>query len=493
MKAYRKGKRNHHRVLAASLLAMVLAGPGAVMLQAVGAPFGVTGAHAEITRTLKLGQGKSAVMRLPAGIKDILLGNTKIADVVLRSRQTMYVFGRKVGQTNVFLLDAQGNPVASVNIIVSIDPRPLQRMIKKVLPDTHITVESTGDQIILGGTAKTPAQVNKAMQLAVGFLGKNLQNNDGNQANTDPKKLQLKIINAVRVTGKDQVTIKVKLAEVQRQVMKQLRTNLANVRFNFGGLTSFIFGGTVPFSLGNNLGEYGGSLAYNKGSTTIEGLFQAMERDGLMRLLAEPTLTAVSGESARFMAGGEVPIFAGYDPLTGTYKYKLKPVGVMLGFSPLVLSENRISLKVRVEVSEVSSRYSLAFTERLSVPGTEKREAMTTVELPSGGTLALAGMIHEQTKQNIDGVPGLKNLPILGALFRSREFQTNQTELVVLATPYIVSPRNEKKFTTPLDRLNLASDYQNYFLGRLQRVYGGGKNSGDGNRTYHGNVGFIVE
>ena len=484
-----------NRALRAGLLTLGVVCAAGVADSVTGGNLLISGAHAEIRKSLRMGLYKSAVVRLPAGVKDVLIGNPEVADVVLRSRKTLYVFARKIGQTNIFLLDRNGNPIARVDLAVEIDLKPLQRSLKKVLPDADIRIETVGNQLILSGSAKTPAEVNKALELArnyaKGISSKVLATGSSWSFGGSGG---LQVVNAIRVTGKDQVTIKVKLAEVQRDVIKQLRTNIASARFNIGDFTSFIFEGTIPFSLGSGLGGYGAAVSYNKGTTSITGLFQALERDGLMRLLAEPTLTAISGESARFMAGGQIPMIVGYDPTSRTYTYQLQPFGVLLGFSPVVLSENRISLKVRVEVSELSGRYSLPVSDTVSIPGLEKREAQTTVELPSGGTLALAGMIHQQTKQNIDGIPGLKNLPILGALFRSREFRSNQSELVVLATPYIVSPRNEKKFRTPVDRLAPATDYQTYFLGRLHRLYGGRNGTGKGQgKVYHGDVGFILE
>ena len=499
MKMFRKNDDTVRRLLAASLLGLVLAAPGSLLMQAAGAPAGVASAQVQVKRTLKLALGKSAVVRMPAGVKDILLGNPKVAEVVLRSRSTMYVFARKVGQTNVFLLDANGNPIASLDVQVSLDPAPLQRMIDKALPDAHITVETSGDQVILGGTAKTPAEVNKAMQLAERYS--NTAGGDGSLFGSlfgaGGASVSAKVVNAIRVTGKDQVTIKVKLAEVQRDVIKQLRTNFSRIDISKGpfsttsgnGVPSFF---TFGFPLGNQTSLGTGYLRYAKDGNTVEGLLNVLERDGLVRLLAEPTLTAISGEAASFMAGGEVPVVVDYDATENKYTYQFKPVGVLLGFTPLVLSEGRISLKVNVEVSEISSRYAQPVGNS-SINGIEKRRAATTVELPSGGTLAIAGMLREQTRQYVEGIPGLKNLPILGALFRSRDYQSNQTELVVLATPYIVSPRNEKQFRTPVDRLNIASDYQTVFLGRLHRVYGGNTDAKDGRRVYHGDVGFIVE
>jgi len=455
----------------------------------------ITGAQAQAvhTRSIRLGLHKSAVVRLPAGVKDILVGNDEIAEVVLRSRRTMYLFARKLGGTNIFLLNDSGQPMMQLQLVVVLNPDGLQKLLKKAVPGADIRVEPMENQILLTGSAKTPAEANKAVQIAKNYvksIGTKMlaSGGDGNSEG-------MQVVNAIRITGKDQVMIKVKLAEVQRDIFKQLRTNFSQFNFSTGDLAG-AFAMVFPFSLGNRLADAAftsGTLTYNGRRIQSQTFLQALERDGLMRLLAEPTLTAISGESAKFLAGGEVPIIAGYDPTTGNYTYKMKEIGVILGFSPVVLTESRISLKVNVEVSEISGKYALPIAPNVTVPGFEKRQAATTVELPSGGTLAIAGMFREQTKKNIDGVPGLKNVPILGALFRSRDFQSNQSELVVLATPYIVTPRNEKKFRTPVDRLNIASDLQNYFLGRLNRVYGAPSGpKGDG-MVYHGDVGFIVE
>ena len=475
------------RALHAGLLATTLVLGSGIIGYATGQNVLLTAAHAEARRTLKLGLNKSAVVRLPAGVKDVLVGNSEVADVVLRSKRTMYIFARKLGQTNIFLLDGHGNPITSLDLMVALDLHPLQKMINEVLPHTNIRVKAMENQILLLGTVKTPAEANKALQLAQNFatsIGKEMLATRGN----DDK--ALKVVNAVKITGKDQVMIKVRLAEIQRSVLKQMRTNISRFEFSKGNLSG-VFGLIFPFSLGNTLGTAGGTLS-RSGNPSIDTFLQLLERDGLMRLLAEPTLTAISGEAARFMAGGELPVISGYDPDKNMYEYELKPFGVLLGFSPLVLSEGRISLKVNIEVSEISGRFSIPIGNS-SIPGFEKRKAETTVELPSGGTLALAGMIREQTKHNIDGVPGLKNLPILGALFRSRDFQSEQTELVVLATPYIVTPRNEKRFRTPVDRLNMASDMQSYFLGRLHRLYGGDTGAKGGELVYHGDIGFILD
>jgi pilus assembly protein CpaC len=220
-------------------------------------------------------------------------------------------------------------------------------------------------------------------------------------------------------------------------------------------------------------------------------VIRAMERNGLIRLLAEPTLTAISGESAKFLAGGEFPVPVDIDR-EGDVKIEFKPFGVGLGFTPVVMSEGRISLKINTEVSELSSEGAFVRGNGLPIiPSLKVRRAETTVELPSGGSMVMAGLLKDVTKQELNGTPGLKNVPILGALFRSRDYISNQSELAVIVTPYVVEPVNDKQLATPIDGLDIASDSQTVLLGRLNKVYGTAGKHPQG--VYHGSVGYIVE
>ncbi len=489
-------KHNTRRALRVSLAAMFI-GLGALAALSPASPFGPGTAQAgEMKRFLRVGLNKSVVVRLPRGASDILIGDPKIADAVIRSKRMVYLFAKKMGQTNIYFLDSRGNPILTLDVEVSKDPAALQKLINRVLPNSRIKVEMVEDQILLTGMAKTAAEADTAMKLASRFvIDKKVSMSSGGGTVTDAQRGG-KVINAMTIAGKDQVMIKVRIAEVQRSVAKQLGINTQMALSKIG--TSALTGGMTmafPFSLGNQLGTGAFNLNYSGKNVTAQGIMQAMERDGLMRMLAEPTLTAISGEPAKFLAGGEIPVVSGCTNSDNgiTCSYEMKEFGVALGFTPLVLTEGRISLKINTEVSEISSKYSLVVAGGNTVPGFEKRRAETTVEMPSGGTLAIGGLIKDITKQNIDGIPALKNLPVLGALFRSRDFQSAQTELVIMVTPYIVNPVNEKKLRTPLDKLNIASDQQTIFLGRLHRTYGAPSGPKGSGLVYHGNVGFIVE
>jgi pilus assembly protein CpaC len=237
-----------------------------------------------------------------------------------------------------------------------------------------------------------------------------------------------------------------------------------------------------------------GSSRLNKANSTI----QAFESVGLVRVLAEPNLTAVSGESAKFLAGGEFPVPTGEDN-TGKVSIEFKPFGVGLGFTPVVLSNGRISLKISTEVSELSQQGSFTIAAgagaNVTVPSLTVRRAETSVELPSGGGMMIAGLLQEETKQDLDGVPGIQNLPVLGALFRSRDYQEGETELVVIVTPYLVNPTNPDNLQTPADGFQIANDAETDLLGRINKAYHAppAATATANDHGYQGPVGYIIE
>ncbi|CAN5345431.1 type II and III secretion system protein family protein [soil metagenome] len=455
-----------------ALAAAVVAGP--VMPTAYATDLAGTGT-AQGARFVRIGLNKSVVIRLPAEARDVLIGNPEIVDAVIRTKNTAYLFARGVGQTNIFFFDASGQQILALDLEVAQDMAALQKLIQRTLPGTRITVDTIGDNVVLGGIAATPSEAKTAYDLALKFAG------------SDEKK----VMTTVNVTGKEQVMLRVRIAEVQRNVLKQFGVN-AQALFSVGKF-GFNLSNINPFTanttgLLSQNGGYAGS--YSNGSTQIDAVIRAMERDGLLRTLAEPTLTAISGESAKFLAGGEYPIPVSDD--NGQISVEFKPFGVGLGFTPIVMSEGRISLKINTEVSEISSENAVSFANGSgSIPALNVRRAETTVELPSGGSMAMAGLIRDITKQDINGTPGLKNLPVLGALFRSRDFVQNQSELVVIVTPFVVEPVNERQLASPLDGLNVATDRQTILFGRLNKVYGAPGQQPGG--VYHGNVGYIVE
>jgi pilus assembly protein CpaC len=426
------------------------------------------------SRFIPLGIGKSVVIDLPADIKDVLVADPKIANAVVRSARRAYMIGVTVGQTNIFFFDAEGRQIAGFDIAVTRDLNGLRAAFKRTMPNADIHIEGIGEGIMLSGSAPSALESQQAFDLASRLAG------DGT-----------KVVNGITVRGRDQVMLKVTVAEVARDVIKQLGIDLSG-SFNYGSAVvnfntqnSFSATGTAPNNSFSIMGK------------NINATLRAMDNAGVTRVLAEPNLTAISGETAHFMAGGEVPIPNGVTcNNSGSVcqpQILFKQFGVSLIFTPVVLSEGRISLKVMTEVSNLSTQDSITVSGQ-TIPSIQTRRAETTVEIPSGGSLAMAGMIQEQTKQSISGVPGLMQLPVLGTLFRSRDYINNQTELMVLVTPYIVHAVAQKQLSRPDDGFANPNDAQSDLLGRLNRIYGGSSGKIESPASdYHGRYGFILD
>ncbi len=442
------------------------------------------------SQPMMLGIGKSVVVDLPRDVKDVLVADPKIANTVVRSSRRVFIIGSSVGQTNLYFFDAEGKQIAGFDIAVTRDLDGIRQAIHQVLPDADITVQGIGDGIILSGSVSSPQEAEQAQDIAGGLLGPGSKDVPSG-----------KIVNAIVVRGRDQIMLKVVVAEVERDVIKQLGINLSG-SLNYG--TAVVnFNNTNPFSVtGQSLS--GSSITSNFSS--VSATLQAMEQAGVIHTLAEPNLTAISGESATFVAGGEFPVLNGYSCSTAAAgstvatcqpAIDFKKFGVSLDFTPVVLSEGRISLKVMTEVSDLSSQNSLTIAQpgsnlTATIPSIRTRRAETTVEIPSGGSLAMAGMIQNSTKQAINGLPGLAELPILGPLFKSRDYVNQQTELMVLVTPYVVRAVAQKDLSRPDDGFADPSDPETILLGRLNRIYGVGGNPAPPD-NYHGKYGFILD
>jgi len=437
-------------------------------------------------RYLSLGIGKSIVIDLPREIKDVLVADPKIANAVVRSTQRAYIIGAAVGQTNIIFFDSAGQQIAAYDIAVKRDLNGVRAALKQSLPNSDIQIEGLGDAVVLSGTAATPIEAQQAADMAARLVG-------GVE----------RVVNSIAVRGRDQVMLKVTVAEVARNIVKQMGIDLsASMTY---GTAVVNFNNANPFTAFGRSLVSGNSLSGTFGSVpSVTATLRAMESAGVVRTLAEPNLTAISGESATFIAGGEFPVPAGFscDPITRvcTTQISFKKFGISLNFTPVVLTEGRISLRVMTEVSELSNDNSITLsqavsatsTNSLTIPSIKTRRAETTLEIPSGGAMAMAGLIAEQTKQAVNGLPGLTQLPILGTLFRSRDFVNNQTELMVLVTPYIVRAVAQKDLSRPDDGFASSSDPQADLLGSINRIYGV-PGRVEPARNYRGTYGFITD
>jgi pilus assembly protein CpaC len=474
------------------------------------------------TRSVTLGKGKSLEFDFPRDIKDVLVADPKIANAVVRTSRRAYIIAIENGATNISFFDAEGRQIIKFDIAVSPDVNVIRAALRKMLPGADVKVEAIGDGIMLTGTVSSPAEAQQACDIASHFIGgtpysagggfssqgqytsnttvSGTGGSNGQQYSSTSNSTSGgasgscrldKVVNAIVVRERDEVMLKVTVAELDRTVIKQLGINLngslgtgtAVVKFDTNN--PFPINGTAPSN--SIVGSFGGP------GNNLRVALQAMDQVGLTRVLAEPTLTAISGESAHFLAGGKFP----YPSVTSCTVPPCPPTiqfqnfGVALTFTPVVLSEGRISLHVSTEISELNPQNSVSVAGT-SVPGLNVRTADSTVEIPSGGTLAMAGMLQEETKQAISGVPGLQQLPILGVLFKSRDYQNNRTELAVLVTPYIVRAVAQKELSRPDDGFADPSDPASEFLGRLNRIYGVRATKAP-TLPYYGKIGFIID
>lgn len=430
---------------------------------------------------INLPKGSSMAVDLPSDARDVIVPNPVVAEAMLHSPRRITIIGLQPGETDAVVLDAAGRTILSLRIRVDAGVSALQDTLNRVLPGSSVHAEAVNDSIILTGAVSSPGEADRATQVARAFV-------------SAPEK----VLNMMTIAGSDQVMVRARVVEVQRNVVKQLGLDVNAVLNSVGDGLSFAQTATFAIA-GSQLG--GGVIGYSDNSgngNTLDTNLKAFERAGLVRTLAEPNLTSVNGESADFLAGGEFPVPVGRDD-RGNILIEFKPYGVRLAFRPIVLSPGRISLQLSTEVSELTNEgaFTLGGTSQnaLVVPALAVRRANSTVELPSGGSLMIAGLLREETRQNVDELPGLGSLPVLGALFRSRDYLSGETELVIIVEAYIVSPTSPGRLQTPADGLQIANDAQTILFGQLNSQYGRRPAEGQpaSASSWSGPVGYVIE
>ena len=454
----------------------------------------LTAATAAKPQHVSLALNKAMVVELDQDARDVVVANPQIADAVVRTPRRIFLMALKVGQTNAIFLDTQGRQIATVEVVVGSDVSSLNEQLARELPGTKVQAQALNDNVVLSGFVATAQEASRAQDMAEHYAGQLVGQN-------------AKVVNNISIDQKQQVLIQVRVSEMSRTISKQLGLNLAgqvNVagmpifaqtdnQFNLlGHALSDLSGGQIGIACPNvpsallstqsSTSVVTGSPPVSSASVTastsspclpsnnVQGTIKALERIGLVHTLAEPNLTAVSGEAAKFLAGGEFPVPVGRDR-EGNIIIEYKSFGIGLAFTPVVLSKGRISLQVSTEVSELTNTNALKLADTV-LPGLNVRRAQTTVELPSGGSIAIGGLIQQQTKQILDEFPGMKDLPVLGALFRSRDFQNNESELVVTVNAYLVNPVAPTQIARPDDGYVVPTDVETMLLGRLNAVYG---------------------
>lgn len=454
-----------------------------------------SGDNAILARSISMGVGKSLVVDLPRDATEIVVANPNIANAVVRSARKLYIMGVEAGQTTIFAVDQNGRQIANLEISIGRDVGELGPLLKAALPRSNIVPRTVNDSIILTGTVTSPAEAMRAVDIAKGFAATKVaaKAGAGGGPGAAPDGM---VVNALTIKGDDQVMLKVTVAEVERKIIKQLGFSAqqggeAILRGAWGQLVQ-----ENPFAINST---FSNSALQINGPNNTTATLKAFERYGVSRILAEPTLTAVSGEVAKLTVGGEiaVPGASSCAVVTGgistycTPSIVFKPYGVNLSFTPVVLSEGRIQLHLSTEVTEVDLQNTFTYAQ-IAVPGFKTRKNETTIELPSGGSVATAGLLTQKSAQAINGLPGLLNLPILGALFRSRDFLREETELLVVVTPYTTRTLSSQEVTRPDDGFAEASDPQTWLLGRVNRLYSS-RNNPEMMKNFKGRIGFIQD
>ena len=419
------------------------------------------------TRKLEVQINKTVLVDLPAGAAEVIVSQPGVAAAIMRTRTRAIIQGVTGGDTNIFFVDDQGRTISVLDVKVIVEPsqvgNALETALARIIPGSNISVESitlggATNRVVLTGTVLSSQDKERAEAVAVQYAGA-------------PEN----VASILDVSGSQQVMLQVTVSEVKRDVAKQFGINLG-AAFSVGtanfGINSSTMNNTFPPS--------GADASFNIGGVAVNAAIRALEGRGALHVLAQPTLTAISGEPAKFLAGGELP-YSTYDTSNQQQTVIFKPYGVELSFTPVVKSNGVIALKVDTSVSEPQADFSIT-----------KRQASTSVELAAGTTLAIGGLLQETARQQINQLPGLGNIPILGALFRSRDFQTEQTELVILVTPYLVNPSPANAIPVPTDRSVVASDAESIFLGRLENMYGVA-GTGEIRGSFSGSVGFVLD
>jgi pilus assembly protein CpaC len=417
------------------------------------------------SRQVLLSIGEGQMVNLPRNVASVWTSNPEVADVYVQSSRQISLFGKSFGEATVIATGSDGSVVYGANVRVSQNISSINEVIHTAMPDSNITVTSVGQMAVINGTVASPQDAAQAEMLVRTILNPGIKDTDG---------LKILPVNRLKVATPLQVTLKVRIAEVNRTLLKNIGVNLfssdptSGFKFGIGQGSAGATSGpnSSPFSVGalatggTTLGAAGKLLGLD-----ISGAIDLAQKDGVATILAEPNLTALSGETASFLAGGEYPI-----PISqslGAVSIEYKQYGVGLAFTPIVLADGRISMRVRPEVSELSDAGSIKVGD-VQVPALITRRAETTVELGSGQSLMIAGLLRNSTSNNINKAPFLGDIPILGMLFRSTAWKREESELVIIVTPYLVRPVSNQ-LATPSDGYRAPDDAQETFLGQTYK------------------------
>lgn len=435
------------------------------------------------TTSVELMLGKADIINISGEIADVLVADPSVVDVMAVKSNRLYLVGSALGDTNIMALDDQGNILKKFNVHVKLDTEQLQSVVAELYPDEAVEIRTLNDQVLLTGSVSTPSVAAKITELVSRYTA------DATNATGD----ESPIVNMMAVQGEQQVMLRVKIVEASRSALKDLGLETNAISGNDLGDVSTAFGTSPALGLANPVQLGVAALNYSSGGFgNLNFLARALEEEGIVNTLAEPTLTSISGEKAGFLAGGEFPIPTQLDE-NGNLVFEFRPFGVSLNFLPIVMSEDRISLQLTTEVSTTAFDEGLQLNG-INIPTFNVRRAETTVELPSGGTLMIAGLLQSDSISGLTKLPGVGDIPIVGDLVKSDTFSRNESEVVVIITPYLVKPfaqnRSQSKAVSSLsdikdngtdvygalkptrEPLRQENQIPDLFAANIRRVYG---------------------
>lgn len=441
---------------------------------------------------------RSELITTKADMAEVVVTDPEVASVLVHGKRKVSVIGVAVGQTTLRIFDANHKLLRSTDVYVTYDLPAVRRALKQFLPNEHVGVSMVNTRMALTGDVSSAAAAATAMDIAKEFLvGKQLKPADARIADNDSATSP--VLNMMKINSGQQVMLRIRIGEAQRTAIKNLGVNLqamgdGNLPLMIGTGVGRAFSASSSaagaftygsYTLSDSDKAFGFFHAKTPGSTGVGGMLEALERDGMIKILAEPNLTALSGEQAEFLAGGEFPVVVPQQQGMNTIEFK--PYGVALKFTPYVLSPNRIRIQVNPEVSELSQENAITTSTGAVAKGIITRRASTTVELAPGESFMIAGLMSDTINTSIDQIPGVGDVPVLGALFRSTAFKRNETELVISVTPYLVDPVKGADIKLPTDDFRPASFMESIFFGAL------GSTRGDKDPSLEGPTGFMTD
>jgi pilus assembly protein CpaC len=435
------------------------------------------------SRALQVPMNRAVVVESDGPFAELSIANPGIADISTLSDRTIYVLGKAPGRTTLTLLGADGRLITNVEVHVSPDIAEFKERLRQILPGEKIEVRTANDGIVMSGTVSSIGKLDRALDLA-------------NRYAPD------RVSNLMSVGGTQQVMLKVRFAEMQRTVSKSLSSSLGisgNVlsgdlgvgagsnTLNSSGAVTGSLGGAIP---GTNSNNGAAVFGFNLGGLQVSWLLEALEQKGVVRTLAEPNLTALSGQEAKFLAGGEYPVPVSQDD--GAISVEFKPFGIELNFTPRVLDGGVINLSMQAAVSAIDPTNS--FTNgALSISAFQRRETSTTVEMRDGESFAIAGLLQDDFRDLNGQVPWLGDIPILGALFRSVDYERSQSELVIIVTPHLVTPVRGEALALPTDRITLPTERELFLNGSVVGAPKKGPAAEVAKQDFSGSYGYVME